>query len=655
MCIRIKFGNIEKAKRYHTMSKTNKLSKLKPALCFIMAAVSACALCLSLKTVHIFGVDSALERMLFDFQKSFSGNNLTSVLLFGFLTAFYYKYSFGESKLNQKIWVSLISALFAGFMVIGKSFDANGGIAVLLSSGRSAVKAMIVFVGFVILFYNLSNFFISLFKKPSKSEEKGKFPQWSARSFWACTGIIFACWLVYLIIFFPGTSGQDVSNQIKEFYGFPDFFYRLSENKVSDTVFLTDHHPVAHTILIGIFMKIGELFGYQNIGLYLLTILQTLATCMTFAFSVCYLAKRNVPKSFLKISLALYALNPVFPLMAINLSKNSFYAFWFVLYLICFFQYVEEPKETSKSVWWNILLVVSVICQMLFLKYGVYVVLVSGVYLIIQLRHQWKTLVPALLIPVLLFETVYTNMLLPACGVSPGSTNEMLSVPFQQTARYVRDHGDDVTPEEKELLSKMFIYEKLPKEYDPMSVDDVKWNAYRFNNGVSKVDYLKVWFKQFLRHPMCYVEATANNVYGYFYPLSAMWFYYDLDGSCRNWKELDGIVNIGSAGEFESERGLVAEGVQTLEKTPAGYFLMNGMFYMWTCMFMCIVLLAAKKYKYLAVMVPTAVTALFCILSPVNAHSRYFLPIVYATLFSVGMTLYACKNDKDVQEEKQNG
>lgn len=632
------------------MKKT--LDRLKPALCFIMASFSATALFLNLKTVHVFGMNSGLRRLIFDLGKSLSGNSLSAVLIFVFLFGFYYAFSFKKTELNQKIWSSVLSVLFSFFMVMGKSFVANNSMTVLLSGGRNAVKAMLALVGYVILFYNLSNFLINLFTKPSKSEDKGRFPQWSARSFWACTGIIFVCWLGYLIIFFPGTSGPDVSNQIKEFYGFPDFFYRLSENKVSDTVFLTDHHPVAHTIVIGIFMKIGELFGYQNIGLYLFTIIQTLLTCMTFAFSVCYLAKRNVPKSFLKISLALYALVPVYPLMAINLSKNSFYAFWFVLYLICFFQYVEEPKETSKSVWWNILLVVSVICQMLFLKYGVYVVLVSGVYLIVQQRKQWKTLVPALLIPVLLFETVYTNMLLPACGVSPGSTNEMLSVPFQQTARYVRDHGDDVTPEEKELLSKMFIYEKLPEKYDPMSVDNVKWNAYRFNNGVSKADYLKVWFSQFLRHPLCYVDATAHNVFGYFYPFSAMWFYYDLDGACRNWRELDGIVNIGSAQEFESERELVEDGVKALEKTPAGYFLMNGTFYMWTCMFMCIVLLAAKKYKYLAVMVPTAVTALFCILSPVNAHSRYFLPIVYATLFSVGMTLYACRSDKNTQEEK---
>lgn len=627
--------------------------KLKGVLCVLMGYLSALALTLNLAAFKIPVTPQAdsFIRLVQDFKLSMSGNSVAAVLLFVFLSVFYYKYAFGKTSVRQKVWSLILGGIFAFFMVMGMSFDIAGSMSLLVANKRNIVKTLVSFTGWVVLFYNVCNFFITALQKPAKDSSKKSFPQYDLKSFLICWAVIFVCWAGYIVIFYPGTSGPDVSNQIKEFYGFPDFFYRLSENKVSDTVFLTDHHPVAHTVVIGVFMKIGELFGYQNIGLLMLTLIQALATSATFAFATCCLAKRNVSSAFLKASTAFYALVPAFPLMAVNLSKNSLYSFWLVLYVICFFQYVEEPEKTQKSVGWNILLLVSVVCQMLFLKYGVYVVLASGLYLIIQQRKQWKTLVPILLIPVILFQTVYTNMLLPACGVSPGSSVEMLSVPFQQTARYVRDHGDDVTEEEYEVLGKMFKYEELPKVYNPENVDDVKWKGYHQNNGVSKAAYLKVWAKQLVRHPGCYIEATLNNVYGYFYPGdNALWFYYDLDNSCKNWRELDGVVDIGSADSFKPARTAVKNVVTALEKTPVFYLVLNGAFYIWTGMFLCILLLATKKFKYLAVMVPTAVTALFCVLSPVNAYPRYFQPIIYAAVFSAGVALSAVKNDKKPEE-----
>lgn len=625
-----------------------KTDKLKPVLCVIMAALSSVALFLSLKPVAVSDNIVLLSRLFYDLRKSFTGNSIAASILFAFLTAFYYKYSFRKKETNQTVWASLISVLFAFFMVAGQSFEVSGSMMILLSGFRIMFKSALAFVGFVILFYNLSNFVIDIFLKPTKAEGKSKFPQWSVRSFFACTGIIIVCWLGYLAVFYPGTTSPDVSYQIMELYGVPDLFYNMSEVKVSDTIFLTNHQPIAHTVVIGVFMKLGELLGSQNVGLFIYNILQVIATSMTFAFTVCYLAKRGVSKGYLKAMLVIYAIVPTFPLIAINLSKNTLNAYWFLLYVICFFQYVDEPEKTKQSFGWNFLLSASVVCQILFLKTGVFVVLASGLYLIIQQRKQWKTLVPIVLIPVILFMTVYTNILLPACGVSPGSKNEMLSIPIQQTARFVRDYPDEVTPEEKELLSRMFIYDKLPEEYNPEKVDPVKWHAYKVDNDVPLKDYLEVWFNQFLRHPMCYVEATANNVFSYFYPGNrTIYTYYEFDDSCKDVRELDGIVDVGNPASLDAERDCVRNAVESIKRTSVGFIFSNGANYILVCMFMCAVLLSAKKYKYLAVMTPTAVSALFCVLSPMNANARYFIPMIYASLFSVGMTLYACKSDSE--------
>ena len=57
---------------------------------------------------------------------------------------------------------------------------------------------------------------------------------------------------------------------------------------------------------------------------------------------------------------------------------------------------------------------------------------------------------------------------------SQGGVQEMLSIPFQQTARYVKYHPKDITLSENAVLSKILDYDKLAKKYEPLSADPVK-------------------------------------------------------------------------------------------------------------------------------------------------------------------------------------
>ena len=50
----------------------------------------------------------------------------------------------------------------------------------------------------------------------------------------------------------------------------------------------------------------------------------------------------------------------------------------------------------------------------------------------------------------------------------------MLSIPFQQTARYLVTYPDDVTPEEMEAISRVIDVEHAKANYDPRLSDAVK-------------------------------------------------------------------------------------------------------------------------------------------------------------------------------------
>lgn len=56
------------------------------------------------------------------------------------------------------------------------------------------------------------------------------------------------------------------------------------------------------------------------------------------------------------------------------------------------------------------------------------------------------------MISILLINVVYVKM----NHISGGSIREALSVPVQQTARYVKQHYNEMTPEELKVLQAVF-------------------------------------------------------------------------------------------------------------------------------------------------------------------------------------------------------
>ncbi len=104
------------------------------------------------------------------------------------------------------------------------------------------------------------------------------------------------------------------------------------------------------------------------------------------------------------------------------------------------------------------------------------------------------------------FWEVYQKAILPMAGVKPGGKQEMLSIPFQQTARYVKYYGNDVSTEEEKVIRKVLDYDTIGKNYDPDLSDPVK-NTYKQKDEYLK-DYFNIWFEMLKKHPTAYIQAT---------------------------------------------------------------------------------------------------------------------------------------------------
>ena len=85
--------------------------------------------------------------------------------------------------------------------------------------------------------------------------------------------------------------------------------------------------------------------------------------------------------------------------------------------------------------------------------------------------------------------------------IPAGSVGEALSVPMQQTARYIRDYGNEVTDDERTAIEKVLDYDAIAQSYMPELSDGVK--QYYKNPGKGDLArYMLVWAKMLLKHPV---------------------------------------------------------------------------------------------------------------------------------------------------------
>ena len=132
---------------------------------------------------------------------------------------------------------------------------------------------------------------------------------------------------------------------------------------------------------------------------------------------------------------------------------------------------------------------------------GIYIALVTLVFCVICLKKYRIKILVTMFVPIFIFQFAYTGLLFKAARVSTVGKQEALSVCFQQTARYVKYHGDEVTGEEEAAIKKVLAYKKLAKKYQPALSDPVKGTYKSQDTSTDLKNYFKVWLQMGVKHP----------------------------------------------------------------------------------------------------------------------------------------------------------
>ena len=562
-----------------------------------------------------------------------------SVLLIYFIYKFYQKSTIIPKKKSLKV----LSLILAFFMIFGNSFMCVGSTALIFKNIGYFLLSLIMYIGYYYLFLVLISYLFRFLDKNNFSEENkekkdNKFvAAFKKHPFLFSLCFIVICWLPYIISYYPIILSPDPSFQIRQFFGirtkYADYAILLDENVV-----MTNHHPVTHTMLLGGCLKLGTMIGNDNLGLFFYSIIQISVLASVLAFSIYYMQKMGLKTKYLIGVLLIYALVPMFPLYAMSGVKDVLFGAFIFLYFIFLHNLVKTKCEGYK--WWNYLLIIILLILIcLFRNNGIHVLILSLPFTLIIARKKWKQLL-TVMVCVFGFYGVFDKVILPYYKITPGSIREVLSVPFQQTARLAKYHGNEFTEEEIAVIDKILGYDDLAERYDPELADPVKNEFNKYATDEDLKEYFKVWFNGLIKHPGTYIEATMNNVYGFFYPEKTKWYvYYKFD---------DRITENGfdyHYNSLETSRNILSEYAVAFPYIPGIGLISNIGFNVWIIFTLFAYAIYKKLYKNILILAPALILILVCVVGPANTYFRYALPFIFAMPFIIGVFLEKRENN----------
>lgn len=550
---------------------------------------------------------------------------IVAIAIFVFYKKFLKKY---EKRLAFRI----LSTMFTLLLIFGYSFDTTDSTKLVYGNYIFVIISLVKFIGlypFIYTCLNLAYDKMSTFKfKELKGSKITNYLDEHPFKF-TCIALLI-CYLPYIIAFYPAVMGYDPANQIKEYMGIHNR-YLDSVVLLDPNVTITNFNPVIHTLLLGSCFKFGVTIGSVNLGLFLYSIIQITCMICTLAYSIKFLKREKVPNRFLLWIIGIYCLVPIFPFYSLSTNKDTFFTLLIMLYTIQLYDLIKYKYDAKK------VLTMLGISILLFLSRnnGIYTILLSLPFFFIIKENRKQ--VGLLLISVLACYIGYSKVVLPYFKITPTSIREALSIPFQQTAALIKNDEDIIEEKDKEIISKILDYKTIKEEYDPELADRVKNTFNRYATDEELKAYFGVWAKYLIKRPLIYIDATINNMYGYFYPNTVRWYLY----ADYNTKLKEAGFDYHFNG-LSALRSLLAGIGNAYQYIPILGLYVNIGFTVWFYMFLIGCLIIGKNKKFILLLLPALSLILVCVASPANAYFRYALPYI-ATLPMIMGLLYQNK------------
>lgn len=560
--------------------------------------------------------------------ESFTGNSslifISWILLWG-MSYLYCNYN-GYNK-RMRICSIILAIIFATFEVLGNSIDNYQTLNGILLNKIAFIKSCLKFIGYVYVF-NLAiiNLFYVFDNKKKifeiiKHEEYKEIKIQSGKKLFLISFIaIIITKILFLLQYFPGILTPDSINQVMQVFS----IYTLK-----------NHHPIFHTMCIGVCMKAGVLFHSNIIGVAIYSIIQIIVMSLTFAYIVNYMAKKEMNPIIIILSIIYFTFYPVHCLYSITMWKDVPFALVMDFLVIWLNEMITNPEEffNKKS---NILkLIFTIVLTILFRNNGIHVIILTIPFLFIFMKKYWKKLL-IITLSVFVIYSIWKVVIFDIIKAENGSIKEALSIPLQFFARVSRDASDTLTNEDKEMIYKFLPVENLGDIYYEKISDNVKkhFNDQAFKEN--KIEFVKLWVKLSVKHPRIFIESFMCNCYGYWYPEATNWVVARTIHQPDS--EIEKQIKITNKPIIQNSLIKKFDGLIDRRDIPLNSMIYSVGFVFWIMCFMIMYIIYKKKYKKILIFLPILFLWLTCLASPVYLEFRYIYSLFTCIPILIGIS-----------------
>lgn len=563
-----------------------------------------------------------------DFFSHFDGNNVFLVFLFVGLSVFYNFMLKQNLEKRMIICTAILSFLLANFYIVGHTFQFCHYLEIL-GSKAAIIKSFIRILGYGSVIFSSLIYFYQYFVPWLKelSLKQNTFPTNKKSHFFITFGIIFFCYFLYLLKFFPGSLSYDSINQLSQAIGLKE---------------CNNHHPLLQTFCIALTIKIAGIFS-DNIhyGILLYSVFQMITISAVFAYTLYFLAEQNIPHLLRLLTFFYFALFPIFGLFSITMWKDIPFGMVMTLYLIIIFCIIKNPQtfwKNNKNLYFFIIISI-LVC--LFRNNGFYVVLLT-IPFVIFFNKKFIKKVSLVCAMVLSGYFVWQILIFGILDFKQGEKSEMFSVPLQFFARLTSEKSDRLSQEEKEKIHNFLPVDAntLAAIYSPILSDNVKdiFDENYYNNH--KFEFFAFWAKETIKNPFVAACSFINNNYGYWYPDSD-WLYGFAAGIDSRFTKISDEITLENKTIFDFPIiNFFVDMSSNHKKIPIINTIYSVGFMFWIVLVILYYHIIQKKYNKILIIIPILILWFTCLASPVFCEYRYMfalvcsLPIIFASMLN---------------------
>jgi len=307
-------------------------------------------------------------------------------------------------------------------------------------------------------------------------------------------------WFPYLVMRFPGNLDADTITQLVQTAGLAP---------------LSDHHPWFDSLIFGAFWKIGDVLGSHAWGLVVYVLFQMVLTAWCLSWSLAYAEHAwGIPHGFCRVLRIFTAVFPFIGMSVTTMSKDTFFGWLYVGFLVLFFEAVRTRGDALKNIRMLVALTVSTLLMAFAKKTGVYIALGALVVLALWSRGNRLRACLPVAVTILVYSILWSKVILGVWNVKSGAKSEAVSVPVQQIARAVDSHLDELDDEDLRLLNTFFNDpNELAEAYVPTRADAARANL-KSDIGLKNLpDFLRLYARLGVKYPASYFLGWYGTTY----------------------------------------------------------------------------------------------------------------------------------------------